>query len=519
MRTPDAIFAAYDAGLGELDSSTEVSVSADGAIRIACPTREISRVALRWREPVPEQTLILGDAWERGYGDLQWRHLQPERLLPWYVVCYDDTRQIAWGVGVLVRPAAMCSWTIDADGYTLWLDLRSGGSPVRLGDRVLDAATVIRIDGQLGESPYRLQRRLCQTMCSDARIPEHPIVGANNWYYAYGKDFGPDNVVRDAETIVELSDGHPVRPFSVIDAGWTPHGGAPGGPWNVGTPGLFDDMAAVATRIAKAGARPGIWIRPAALSVVDDERRLRAGPRPAREQPLDLTLDENLETIRADIARLRQWGYELIKHDFSTFDHFGRFGPAMGAQLTDPGWRPADPSRTNAEILLRLYRTIREAAGDAVIIGCNTVSHLAAGLVEVQRIGDDTSGREWERTRHMGVNTLAFRLAQHGAFYVADADCVPSTPQTPWEKNRQFLELVARSGTALFVSVDPSTRNPTVDADLRAALRIALDAPVLDSVEPLDWLTTTCPRRWRGCPGVNGTGEYDWTLPYGVPPR
>jgi alpha-galactosidase len=30
-------------------------------------------------------------------------------------------------------------------------------------------------------------------------------------------------------------------------------------------------------------------------------------------------------------------------------------------------------------VLLRIYRTIRQAAGDALLIGCNTVGHLATG--------------------------------------------------------------------------------------------------------------------------------------------
>ena len=94
------------------------------------------------------------------------------------------------------------------------------------------------------------------------------------------------------------------------------------------------------------------------------------------------------------------------------------------------------------------------------MLGCNVVGHLAAGLVHAQRTGDDTSGRGWERTRRMGVNTLAFRLAYHRRFCTLDADCVANTPLTDWSKNRQFLDLIARSGTALFVSVDRS-RAPT----------------------------------------------------------
>ena len=48
-----------------------------------------------------------------------------------------------------------------------------------------------------------------------------------------------------------------------------------------------------------------------------------------------------------------------------------------------------------------------------------------------------TSGVEWERTRNMGVNTLAFRLPQHRAFFDMDADCVGITGKIDWNKNRQ----------------------------------------------------------------------------------
>jgi alpha-galactosidase len=143
------------------------------------------------------------------------------------------------------------------------------------------------------------------------------------------------------------------------------------------------------------------------------------------------------------------------------------------------------------------------------------VGHLAAGLVQAQRTGDDTSGRHWERTRRMGVNTLAFRLAQHGRLFTVDADCVPSTPQTDWALNRQLLDLVARSGTALFVSVDPSTRTDAVDADLGAALRIALDGGQPGGVEPLDWLASPTPSRWRCGDEVR---TYDWMQSTGADP-
>lgn len=96
---------------------------------------------------------------------------------------------------------------------------------------------------------------------------------------------------------------------------------------------------------------------------------------------------------------------------------------------------------------------MREAAGDTIyIIGCNTMSHLSAVIFELCRIGDDTSGKEWDRTRKMGVNTLAFRLPQHNKFYAVDGDCVGLTTDISWERNKQWLQLLAESGAPLFIS-------------------------------------------------------------------
>jgi alpha-galactosidase len=288
-----------------------------------------------------------------------------------------------------------------------------------------------------------------------------------------------------------------VRPYCVIDAGWTPGSSAPGGPWTSGDPAKFPDMPALAADMKKLGVRPGIWMRPTALSKPTDTRRLRAGPNRGEDKALDLTLPENLSFIHDDVARVVSWGYELIKHDFSTYDAFGRWGFEMGAELTDPGWSFADRSLTNAEIIKRLYRTLRDAAGDAVLLGCNTIGHLAAGLFEIQRTGDDTSGHAWERTRRMGVNTLAYRLPQHDTFFRSDPDCAAHTERTPWELDRQFLDLVARSGTALFVSVDPRTVTAEQKAAYRAAMMLALSGGEPGGSEPLDWLHTTAPREWR----------------------
>ena len=172
-------------------------------------------------------------------------------------------------------------------------------------------------------------------------------------------------------------------------------------------PGLAADMKRI-------GVRPGIWVRPTALNVVDDPKRLRRGPSRDEEKPLDLTLPENLQAIRDDIARLSGWGYELIKHDFSTYDAFGRWGFDMGAELTDGKWSFADQSLTNAEIILELYHALRDGAGDAVLLGCNTIGHLGAGSVRDpahgrRHVGARLGAHAAHGRQHAGVSTAAAR--------------------------------------------------------------------------------------------------------------
>ncbi len=95
----------------------------------------------------------------------------------------------------------------------------------------------------------------------------------------------------------------------------------------------------------------------------------------------------------------------------------------------------------------------------------------------------------------MGVNTLAFRGPQHRAFFDLDADCAALTPELPWDLAARWLDLVARSGTALFVSPDPAV----VNAESKQALRQAFAAAARsrELAEPLDWMDTTTPGRWR----------------------
>ncbi len=495
---------------GDAASGVSVSLRSDSgtlAVEVRSPKAGLRFVHLRWAEASPEQARYLGDHWERGYGDLEWRGLVPERVMPWYFLRLSEagTR----GLGVKTGASSIAHWQVDAEGISLWLDVRSGGVPVKLGQRALVAAKIVQLDAPKGESAFSAATRLCKLMCDRPLMPAEPVYGGNNWYYAYGNS-SHDEILKDAEFVASSAPaGAKNRPFMVIDDGWQiEHGSFNGGPWDRGN-ARFPDMPRLAREMADRGTRPGIWLRP--LFTRADVPEAWRFPKERfnnlfHDPILDPSRPEVVAHVAADIKRLVDWGYELIKHDFTTYDICGLWGMNMRHRITADGWSFADQTRTTAEIILDLYRAIREAAGSALVIGCNTVGHLAAGLVEIQRTGDDTSGREWERTRKMGVNTLAFRMPQHGTFFAVDADCAGLTDKVPWHLNRQWLHLLAASGTPLFVSADPKFNGPDQQAAMREAF--ALASVARPHAEPLDWLDTTCPSSWKLDSGVK---TYRWS--------
>jgi alpha-galactosidase len=521
LREPDAVLVQSASGDRRLSRDTGGRWTSDAIVvttdvrrdalnvSLSAPNVAVNRLHLRWRGRMSDTRLILGDAWERGYGDLEWRGWAPDRVMPWYFATYDGSLTHAYGVRTGAR--ALCFWQVDAEGVSLWADVRSGGAGVQLGPRVLDVCDVVCRAGHDGESAFAAIHAFCRQMCGHPRLPRQPVYGSNDWYWAYGKN-SAETVLADAQHIVELSPSSGNRPFAVIDDGWQPVRGKDKtgvGTWDRGNE-KFPDMQRVVSDVTRTGARPGIWIRPLqAPTDAPDAWRL-----PRDRTFLDPTVPDTLHKVAEDIARLRHWGFDLIKHDYTTFDIFGRWGFQMGAALTKDGWTFASgPTRTTAEVIDDVYRTIRTAAGDALVIGCNTVSHLSAGHFEICRVGDDTSGTEWSRTRKMGVNTLSFRGVQHGAFYVADADCVGVTNAVPWSLTRQWLDLLARSGTMLFVSLAPDALGVEQRRDLKEALAFAATEQPL--AEPLDWQRTVYPSRWRL---MGRERTYDWVGADGAGP-
>ncbi len=473
------------------DTVTEVFLTADHSA--------VREVILLFKGLGENAGLVLGDHWERGYGDLEWKSASLAGAMPWYFL--TDNGKSVCGYGVKVQAAAICWWEIAERDILLHLDVRCGGMGVLLGGRRLKVAEIVMKQYEK-ENAFEAAVSFCGCMSNSSIYRKEPVYGSNNWYYAYGNS-SREEILGDTAYLASMTEGLAPRPYMVIDDGWqVAHTGSyNGGPWYTGNE-AYGHMGQLAEEMKKYDVRPGIWFRP----LYDTFDKLPVEWRLERDASvIDISVPEALEYVKEDVRRICSWGYELIKHDFSTYDLLGGWGFEIGTQLTRDGWRFKDTSRTTAEIIVDFYKAIREAAGDVLILGCNCIGHLGAGLMEANRTGDDTSGVEWERTKKMGVNTLAFRMPQHESFFGADADCVGIMGKVPWEKNRQWMELLSVSGTPFFVSVKPGLLDKEQEEELKAAYKKA--SKNLQPAIPLDWKENKTPCKWSTFEGIK---EFNW---------
>ncbi len=507
QRIPDAVYltlqdepAPGDAKISFHPTDSELSV------RLTAGKSRPRLIQLRWNEEIPSPVKILGDTWERAYGNLAWRGLEPDRCLPWYFLLSDG--KTVTGCGVKVLPNAMVSWSVDSKGISAYLDVRCGGRGVELCGRELDVCEIVC--RRYEKSSYEAAEDFCGVLSPAPLLPEKPVYGGNNWYYAYGHS-SYEEIIADASLQAALSEGLENRPYMVIDDGWQPNSCA--GPWVPNE--KYGDMKKVADEFKKMDVRPGIWVR-----FLRDERpelpvawRLNKHGIPADDPRIHLcNLDpshpEVLDFIRLDVKKIvHDWGYELIKHDFSEIDMFGAWGVNRNGVITNGNWAFHDRTKTSAEITKNFYKAILDAAdGKAMILGCNCIGHLLAGLAQLNRTGDDTSGVDWLRTRRMGVNTLAFRLAQNNRFFAADADCVGFLPgKIDWEKNRQWADLLAASGSPLFISCANGNLTDEQFAHMKKLYKLASEGGC--RVVPLDWEDNNIPAVYE----IDGeTVKFDW---------
>lgn len=474
------------------------------------PVKDFS---LTWDFDTAAYTTVLNETWGVALGNLGWKPREEVKRSEWYFVLSDGEKSACFGVKTGCN--SFCQWQIEDGRITLIIDVKNGGEGIELAEPLL-CCTVVSMECEGGETVYQTTRRFCRLMCDKPNLAKTPIYGFNTWYYTYG-DISRASVMKDAELCGILGSGvvpGAPKPYMVIDDGWTSTripDQFNGGPFIPSDD--FGDMRIVAEDIAAKGCTPGIWIR--ALYVRDElcpeipascysQNQQYVAGKPGKI--LDPTTEGAQEYIRNLVSGLSGMGYKLIKHDFTCPDYMGnRF---LSPDLTVGGWRPHDKTKTNAQILKDLYTLVQESAGDAVVIGCNTYNHLAAGIHQIQRSGCDTSGRRWSTTRAMGVNCLTYRLCQNGTFFETDADCACFTEYVPTDKNILFADAISRCNSALFVSAAPDIlKAHDIDRLIEIFRRSSM---AKNDAEPVDWITNPVPAKFAH---EGYTVEYDWSDP------
>ena len=457
----------------------------------------IKNIYLYYEIDIKEDDLIYGDTLERGYANLSWCQKQ-DRLFFWYFFVNNTKNKNLYSCGAKVHPHSIVLFNINKGQLRIDLNISNGANGVILDNRKLLVAQLIE-----DEVSYNNLLDACRIFCTQMMEGvnkldlKEKVLGFNNWYYAYGKS-SYKQIIDDTKLLKEVTKTMQITPFMVIDDCWSINSCS--GPWYPNED--FKDMAKLANEIKEIGARPGIWFRP----LSDSSQNLKKYRHPLNNQVLDFTYPEVKQHVKEVIQRIVDWGYELIKYDYVTWDIFQLFAFQMDENLcSQPHWNFQDRHFTNAEIILDLYETIYKASNGVLLIGCNAIPHLVAGFVQINRIGDDTSGNKWDRTKRYGVNTLAFRLMQDKIFYEADADCVGIMgEEIPWKQNREWLKLLSYSNTPLFVSCNPYLVTEEMKKDLSKAFLINEKE---NHCEPISWLNELCPTRWN----INGKEErFDW---------
>lgn len=418
----------------------------------------VKYLRLRFRGDLNFVEKVYGDQWERVGPDayVEWRSIMPSRALPWFCYLIGGSRMGCYGV----KTGADCFafWQVDTRGITLFLNLCNGNRGTALKAPIV-ACEVVQFFSEEGVDAFDFAKRFSGLLCDSPKLPKTPIFGVNNWYWAYGR-ISAESIMTETDYLMRMCSGTKNRPYMIIDDGWQynrTYGDAAyiGGPWERCN-SRMGDMRELSEMIRNKGAKAGLWFRPLlTLGDIPDEARLSRSDHGGAI--LDPSHPYTLERVEMDAARIRDWGYDLIKHDFSTIDITG-LGTLTGerntADLFKGDRKMFDNTKTSATVIKELYSAIQRGAGEADVIGCNTVSHLTAGIHSVYRTGCDTSGRSFEWTRRNGTNSV-MRLPLNDRFYKADPDCAAFTARVDAELNLDYLEMCAITGMTSLASVTP----------------------------------------------------------------
>lgn len=142
-------------------------------VQVTAQTTALNRIQIGWINPLPNHANIMGDDFERAYGDLAFAKTDFERLFHWYFCASRNENSHCYGVKT--RPNALCAWTVCEQSIDLWLDIRNGSQSLALNGRTLQTCTVVIKDYQT--SSYDAVSDFCQQLASQKNVFDEPVIG------------------------------------------------------------------------------------------------------------------------------------------------------------------------------------------------------------------------------------------------------------------------------------------------------------------------------------------------------
>lgn len=418
----------------------------------------VKYLKLRFRGELNFVEKVYGDQWERAglNAYIEWRSVMANRCMPWFTYLYANNQTACYGI----KTGADCFafWQVDTHGITLFINLTCDNRGTDLKEPLV-ACQVVELIGKKGEDAFKVAREFSKKLCDNPILPKQPIFGVNNWYWAYG-EINDKIIEEETDYLLKMCKGTKNRPYMIIDDGWQinrTYGDVCyiGGPWNECNKN-FESMDKTAKKIHDKGANAGLWFRPLQTKeeVLEEAILVRQNDGVV---VLDPSHPYTLEKVSKDVKRFADWGFDLIKHDFTIIDATG-FAPftceKQTIQMVKDDRKFFDNTKTTATILKNLYKTIQSAFGDKDVISCNAFGHLTAGIHSIHRIGNDNSGHSFEWTRRDGINSV-MRLPTNNLFYNADPDCAAFTKKTKERPNLDFLRMCALTGMTTLASIVP----------------------------------------------------------------
>ena len=94
------------------------------SLYISAPGRELEFIQCHWKQNNSASSKVLGDDWERSYGNLAWDAPDMSKRAPWYVLISEGEQTQAFGVKT--GSSTICYWQVSIESLDLVMDCNSG---------------------------------------------------------------------------------------------------------------------------------------------------------------------------------------------------------------------------------------------------------------------------------------------------------------------------------------------------------------------------------------------------------